>query len=544
MSIKSKYIRTLSIVTIFVVAIYILGSIIGQFQYQGSPTDYYLQAIQQDSILTPYTLDYESPNTDSTANAYNLDKLVEDFIQAESYLHQSLQLNRNIGLKKYYTDSLIAAITQNADQSDYKISVSNLSHNLHIHLLSTDHKVVVLTDSNQVSFYTTSYNDKVIQKEIDSSIVRYVMLMQEGTWHVHRKKILRRKSTPLGQLHTMPNTLLSQNELSAIRGMNYYPRSNPWQEMWTDYSPDTTARDLRVMKFLGINTVRIFIPYFHVKEVKRAQTIIAGTKDFLHQCHKKNIAVMVTLFDFYNGVEPYKWGNHMSYIDTLVHYLGDEPGLKYWDLKNEADLDFKTYGKATVLDWAQVMSHYLKKSNPQKLVTLGWSQAPEADMILPAADFESYHSYTTAHELQSSIAQTRKLSSKPILISEVGRSTYHGLWRLWGYTEENRSRYFKNLNTLRAKTQVPFMVWTLYDFDSLPEGVFPDRPWIQETQKTFGIMQDLKPTASAEVLRSDSQFETVEREFRFKNNLLTRIIWMLAVSILLTITYHYLKRKS
>lgn len=55
--------------------------------------------------------------------------------------------------------------------------------------------------------------------------------------------------------------LIQEIEPLSIRGTNYFPRDTPWDGAWTSTSAETIRKDLELAASLGINTVRIFLPW-------------------------------------------------------------------------------------------------------------------------------------------------------------------------------------------------------------------------------------------------------------------------------------------
>jgi hypothetical protein len=57
-------------------------------------------------------------------------------------------------------------------------------------------------------------------------------------------------------------------------------------------------------------------------------------------------------------------------------------------------------------------------------------------------------------------------------------------------SEENQANYYKEIQKVLTKNSVPFMSWTLYDFDEIPKGVIRRLPWRTNPQKRFGFISN------------------------------------------------------
>ncbi len=541
-----KHIGKVTLVVLLNIAIiYIIASTVTYFMTQ-SPSIELIPSteIENSYINTPTAFYYESDNADSTTNALNLVQIRRDLMDAESYLYKSQNAQKPFNLEKYFTDSSYRYLSRGLQKVGkiYLTERANLSHQIHLHFLSKDHKVAVLTDSAHVTLHRLRHRHETIRTEIENSIIRYVLIMEEGNWKIHKRKILSTRTEGLDELARGPQLSPSQQSLSSMRGINYYPQSTPWKDFWTQYSPTTTSADLETIRELQLDVVRIFIPYFDTRDVSLRRQIIDNATDFLAQAHQKNIRVIVTLFDFYEGVESYRWSNQMNYIDTLTEYLASQPALWMWDLKNEPDLDFDLYSEEQVTDWCTYFSYYLKSQDPTHLVTIGWSAAPEPDFPERHLDVLSFHHYRSVRQLPGIISQLQNRSTLPIIITETGRSSYHGLWSPLGYDQQAQARYYRNLNTLQEQHDIPYLAWTLHDFDSIPAGVVPDRPWIIRAQQHFGLYNsDGQAKLATQVLSQNQRYEHIRYEYFILRNPFVRVTMILIALALILYTFFQFK---
>jgi hypothetical protein len=83
-------------------------------------------------------------------------------------------------------------------------------------------------------------------------------------------------------------------DVSKIRGFNYESADTiGLNEMWLQYNPAETSRDMDYAKRLNLNQVRVFLGYTAWTRDKAAFS--ADLRDFIRTCQKRGIGVMATL---------------------------------------------------------------------------------------------------------------------------------------------------------------------------------------------------------------------------------------------------------
>src|SRR5437588_12760707 len=67
---------------------------------------------------------------------------------------------------------------------------------------------------------------------------------------------------PSGDFVTVQGKQLIYNgQPIKLKGINFYPKDHPWADMWSQWNGPTTRDDLSRVSELGINTVRVLVPY-------------------------------------------------------------------------------------------------------------------------------------------------------------------------------------------------------------------------------------------------------------------------------------------
>lgn len=214
------------------------------------------------------------------------------------------------------------------------------------------------------------------------------------------------RSSKTGLVATRGDMLIRDGQPFAIRGVNYYPKDYPWPRMWESYprARPQIERELDIAHRLGIDTVRIFVP-FDLFVGASAQANLANLRDFMDTLlSPREMLAIVTLFDFYADARrmsahsgpPYSCEDYPAsrdHIRAVVNALGNSnPSVLAWDIKNEPDRDYLYFGKADVAAWIEAMTGFTRELDPHHLVTVGvLGQLPPGRVWLPTVQM-----YTTA----------------------------------------------------------------------------------------------------------------------------------------------------
>jgi endo-1,4-beta-mannosidase len=193
-------------------------------------------------------------------------------------------------------------------------------------------------------------------------------------------------------------------------------------------------------------------------------------------------------------------------LEILLTKFKNHEAILAWDLKNEPDLDYKYHDADDVQEWLKFTIKKAKSYDPNHLMTIGWAYPENADFMNNEVDFVSFHSYKSPEELANGIdVLSKKVSNKPLVLEEFGLSTYKGIWSPSGADEQEQAAYFAKVKTvLKQKGNIPFMVWTLYDFTEIPENVVGKLPWNRQPQTGFGLITaEGKIKIGAKVLAND-----------------------------------------
>ncbi len=484
----------------------------------------------------------DAPNVDRPFISEEIyKKLLDDLVEAEYNLAVSMEENEDINLDNYYTDDNVKSIRKSIEGRDKDAPVRSeyvLHHRLYLELMSIDYKFSILKDSSRASV-TIIQSPEGHRAFIDSFVQRYVLMHQDGYWKIYKKKNLALKSSALDSLTKNSAQTVTQSQLTSIRGINYYPKDHAWKKFWKEYDEYEIQQDLLRIKDLGLNTLRVFIPYIPVDYKTQFDSTRSNILHFMDQCQRLDLQVIPCLFDFNWSTHYSDWAAQGLYIDSLAAALREHPALHSWDIKNEADLDFDLYGENQVLNWCKFVIYRLRSMDDKHPLSLGWAYIENAHLLSEDLDFVSFHSYNAPSELPKKISKLRqRIGNKGLLASEVGRSTYHGIWKPWGSNEKNQAQYYGQWNTLREQENLPFALWTMNDFDSVPSSVVGKLPWRKAPQKEYGLIdQSGKKKPAYAVIKNDTRIN-------LKQGISKYAILGLVFILIAIILYYYTQSKK
>ncbi len=431
----------------------------------------------------------------------------------------SLEIGQPYGLATYFSGPALAGVTRNVTQtvtSGWTIRQSNLHHELVLHYYADDGSVVAFTDRNVQLVQQFRPHDSAAQTSDSEGYLlqsdhRYdvVMLLQDGNWRIYqwlrlgdadpalnspwqRTKLVAPTSAaaPSTQIATIESgTLLIDGRPVALAGVNYYPQAAPWTAFWPTYNRAQTTIDLRRIRELGLNTVRIFLSYEDFGGTVVTAEKRAKLANFLDQAAAARLHVIVTLFDHHTDHHPATWAADARHIATLVPYFAEHPALLAWDIKNEPDRDYGYNGQPLVDGWLRFVAQHVRWHDPNHLITIGWSTPEAATALTDVVDFVAYHYFDEPATYRARIgALQQAVGEKPILLEEFTFSTWNSPFYP-GHTELEQANYYAAmLNTHQLTESLGYLVWTLYDFDTVPLAEFR-YPWQRATQAHMGLLR-------------------------------------------------------
>jgi len=257
-----------------------------------------------------------------------------------------------------------------------------------------------------------------------------------------------------------------RDETYRVRGVNYYPSRAPWRRFLTDTSLIATGQELDLIRDLGLNTIRIFVRYESLFECPGSGVVpihaaFARLDAVIRLAAERNLRLIVTLNDLPDlTIRPLYTFPAVAQMYTafVVNRYRNEAAILAWDLRNEGDIDYTREGQSSVavLRWLRETSKAVRRLDPDHLITAGWLSNPL--VTESAVDFLSFHHWHSSSELQKRIATVRSKSALPVLIEEVGYSSYGG-------QEARQTTSLSSVLPMADKEQtLGWLVWVAFDY--------------------------------------------------------------------------------
>ena len=418
-----------------------------------------------------------------------LAKIERDYLNSWMVKNSAFSSNDPYGVADYFTDSArtkIYDILEFNKANGNTFEQTSLEHHPQLKFYSTDGTQIAFID-HSVRLYRKSFLDgKPMLSHTQTASYKVMMLLEDGFWRVrHFVKI------PDAITYEKQNVLPIQTDtmhIPKIRGINYYPKDTPWDTFGKKYDDSTIRSDFKLIHKMGLNTVRIFIPYTDFGGAQVDQDKLQNIRSLLDIASEQNLKIMITLFDFYGNYEVADWTLTYYHAQTIVSALKDHSAVLGWDLKNEPDLDFESRGKENVLTWLEELAVQIKKWDPTHPITVGWSSTQAATNLANKLDFVSFHYYKDVEDflMAYNVLRDSVPASKAVVLQEYGISSYSGFWNIFRGSEDKQASYYDEMQSVLHQESVPFLFWTLYDFEDVPTSVVGRLPWRRQPQKYFG----------------------------------------------------------
>lgn len=446
----------------------------------------------------------DDPNTGRTMEVFTRQQLVSDYIRGLYQWQLSYMAGKPVGLKEYFTPAAYPKALY-AINTLYKKKITlhqtDLEHHIKLHFYSADGQIVSFTDK-RVLHKQRLFEGKtklVSSESVDDYDI--VMLLDDGYWRI--KHFVKHRPSPLDV--AKKDSIVDKTHFVSVdkkrfildgkpfqpKGINYYPQKTPWSFFWTQYDSTVIKKDFLLIHKLGFNTVRIFINFQDFEKGLVPEIRLLQLENILNIAERTHLKVLVTLFDFMGDYRLLNFAPSDRQLETILHRFQGHPAVFAWDLKNEPDLDFKHHPEEDVKEWLAWILPRARKYDPNHLLTIGWAYPEDAPLFKDKVDFVSFHSYRTIKELEEGISILKsKITDKPLVLEEFGMSTYRGLWVPFGSNEAKQESYIHDVQqVLKQNGNIPYLLWTLYDFTEVPGDIAGKYPWQRYPQKSFGIIK-------------------------------------------------------
>jgi hypothetical protein len=416
-----------------------------------------------------------------------INEVLNDYLDAWYVKQIAYRTNSPGGVADYYTQNAkknIYSILKYNKEKKTTIDATTLVHNLDLLFFSEDGQLIVLKDSHVLQYKKVFKAGKLILESTEISSYFIVLLQEDGFWRIRHMV----KENAEQFKNTAKKTAIAYSD---IKGINYYPQATPWDMYGANFDIHIITNDFKIIKNAGLNSIRIFVPYLDFGKADVQTNKLEKLESVLDAAATQNLKVVITLFDFYGNYEVLDWTLNQRHAEKIVEKLKNHEAILAWDVKNEPNLDFNSRGKETVIAWLEHMIVLIKSIDKKHPVTIGWSNTESAIILKDKVDVVSFHYYEDIANFESEYLELKeKVKNKPVMLQEFGLSSYGGFWRPFVSSEKKQANYYKEIQQVLTKNSVPFMSWTLYDFDEIPNQVLGTLPWRTNPQKKFGFLSN------------------------------------------------------
>lgn len=496
-------------VRLCVICLFVAGSLaiaygaarlIATFQ-QGADPASALNLVPNVPLDWPVDLTWRPDAADSgrEMEPFTREQIESNYIRAWLQLSFSYSKGEPFGLKTYFVGPALEMATDSVLQvTDAGFSAEQVatSHELELHFYSADGSIVAFTDhrAHLVQLVRDADGRVLNVRQLPASY-DVVMFLEDGNWRV--RHWLRTAALEPVSAERWSDELPAEQ----FAGINYYPQATPWLDFWPNYDPTTVAADLDRIVDLGLNSLRIFIPYTQFGEDEVDPQLLQNVGHFLDAAHAHRLQVIVTLFDFKGDYSVYTWPATAAHIDGVVSEVGSHPAILAWDIKNEPDLDYDTQPQPLVDAWLAFAAARLRASGVTQPLTIGWSSSAAATRLVDEVDLVSYHFYGDLADFDDAYALVEAAAAeKPILLTEFGLPSWNSPFFPNGHSQAEQADYTHTLlSQWRATAGRGYFIWTLHDFGRMPTYVAGRAPWQRGPQRHMGLFDrngDAKPVAN------------------------------------------------
>ncbi|MCY4070606.1 MAG: DUF4038 domain-containing protein [Chloroflexi bacterium] len=267
-------------------------------------------------------------------------------------------------------------------------------------------------------------------------------------------------------------SLVEGEKAYKVRGINYYPARAPWRRFLLESTMPDVRSEMQLIRDAGFNSLRIFLwngALFpcHDAPDRPSPAAFERLDQMMRLAAELDFRLIVTLNDMPDLTEYPLYANpsHVREQTRIIvsRYAG-APAIMAWDLRNEGDIDYgsrsilqRRFPRVQVLAWLRQTAELLRALDKNHLLTAGWLN--EAHSTAPTVDFISFHHWSSAEDLQRRIRALQLSTAKPILLEELGYSTFGGL------SPGAQAQALSSAISASEKADLlGWMIWTAFDF--------------------------------------------------------------------------------
>lgn len=431
------------------------------------------------------------------------------WLRAWEQLSIVAQTGDTTGLEVYFSNSALEGLLGSASDSR-NFPTHQIAHELRIDFYSRDGQVIGLTADRVELVRAAEVGDVTGWLQTDESY-EAVLLLEDGNWRIQHW--VRRDVADRWWTEPIAPAADGVDQL-AVHGINYYPRDTPFEAFWPNYDPAVVDADFERIAAMGLNSVRVFLPFDELAGRWTTEDELAPVVDLMDRAESHDLGVVVTLFDGRTDHRTDRWDADRAHLTTVVETLRDHPALLMWDLKNEPDRDIgaNDVPEQLMYAWLGHVGHSVRELDGRTPVTIGWSTAAAALAAPVQVDVLSFHHYGTPDELAELGPQLQAhADGRPMFLSEYGLPTWNSVWP-GGHTEAEQAAYYADVQTVADTLGIEHsMPWTLWDLAAAPADAGL-APWRTGPQTHLGLLRpDGSAKPAAAVVVPDADLDAIER---------------------------------
>jgi len=375
---------------------------------------------------------------------FRRDEITSDYLLAHEELSHTHFTGETTGLRSYFQsgaleDALLMGQGPSGVMVDWK-------HRLRLHFYAPDGATVAFSDTYWYAQVSRQSPARLAERTLE-----VVMQLDDGNWRIHHWRLLQERPLPARLLPV---------STAGVRGVNYQPRSHPFDLFGPGYEPREVLSDMRIGRMLGLGTWRVFVPYPPLPGYRQR------LESFLSLAQAQQVRVVVTLLDGYTRYRFEDFPKVFAHLEELAPLLR-HPAVWLVDAKNEPDRDYARAGQELVIEFLRAWSRALRYYSA-KPITVGFIEPHPA--LVPELEVLSFHHYGTPAQLERRIEGFMK-HQKPLLLEEFGFHTRRN--KLPDpHSELEQAHHYQQVLQLTHRYNLGWLAWTLYDFDrgAMPGG--------------------------------------------------------------------------
>lgn len=270
----------------------------------------------------------------------------------------------------------------------------------------------------------------------------------------------------------------------TMRGFNYYPAYASWEQFWGRYPRDSVKVDFAAMTAAGANTIRVFVSYAATGGPRPDALHLENMRHLLDTAADNRLEVIVTLFDLHLPYAPENWPDADAHLEAWLSRFATHDALLAWDIKNEPDLDFPSFGEAHVRHFLRFAAERARVYDPNHMLTVGFASAKQTcNEPLSRWDFETFHHYGTPEDLERAGDDLRiRCEGRPYVLGEFGHPSHPT-----GAAEQDA--YFGLVRAVLGRTGVSgYLIWSWTDFIHAPHEATSGDPLRFMRETSFGMV--------------------------------------------------------